>query len=79
MARLQRGPHHADIARTVEGVVAPAIRALDEFLLYTLAAELGGVHELGRAEFLGPVLLGVVDVHDDDLAGAVLDGALDHG
>ena len=77
VAGLERRPHHAHVARAVEGVVAPSVRHLNQVLLDALAAELGRVDEVGRAEFLAPGLLAVVDVHDYDLPGTVLYGALD--
>lgn len=77
VAGLEGGTHDVDVASAVESVVAAAVGHLDELLLDALGAELGGVHKVGGAKFLGPLLLGVVDVDDDDAAGLVLDGALD--
>ena len=77
VAGLEGGAHDVDVAGAVEGVVAAAVGHLDELLLNALVAELGGVDKVCGAELLGPLLLGVVDVDDDDLAGLVLDGALD--
>ena len=68
-----------DVTGAVEGVVAATVGHLDELLLDALAVELGGVHEVGSAKLLGPGLLGVVDVDNDDLSGAVLDSTLDDG
>ena len=79
VAGLEGSAHDVDVARAVEGVVAPSIRHLDELLLDALGAQLAGVDEVGSAELLGPLLLGVVDVDDDDLAGLVLHRALDDG
>ena len=79
VAGLERRPHHAHVARAVEGVVAASICHLDQVLLDALAAKLGRVHEVGRAEFLAPGLLAIVDIHDYNLPGAVLDRALDDG
>ena len=76
MAGFERRPHHAHIARAVESVVAASIRHLDQVLLDALAAELGRVDEVGRAEFLAPGLFVVIDIHDYNLSGAILHGAL---
>jgi hypothetical protein len=78
VAGLEGGAHDVDVAGAVKGVVAAAVGHLDELLLDALVAELGGVDKVGGAELLGPLLLGVVDVDDDDLARLVLDRALDH-
>lgn len=79
VACLERSAHDVDIACAVECVVAAAVSHLDELLLDALGAELGGVDEVGGAELLGPLLLGVVHVDNDDLAGLVLDSTLDDG
>jgi hypothetical protein len=79
VASLERGAHDVDVARAVEGVVASAVGHLDELLLDALGAELSGVNEVGCAELLSPLLLCVVDVYNDDLAGLVLGCSLDDG
>jgi hypothetical protein len=79
MACFERTPHNMHIARTIKRIVTPTIRHLDEFLLDALTANLSRVDEVRGAELHGPVFLAVVDVHDDDLAGLVLDRALDDG
>ena len=78
VAGLESGTHDANVSCAVEGVVATAVRHLDQVLLDRLARELGGVHEVGGSELAGPGLLAVVDVHGDDHAGLVLDGTLHH-
>ena len=77
MARLERSAHDIDITCAVECVVATAIGHLDELLLDALGAELGRVNKVGGTELLGPLLLGVVYINNDDLAGLVLDSSLD--
>ena len=79
VAGLESGAHDVDVARAVEGVVTAAVCHFDELVLDALAAELCGVDEVCCAELLGPLLLGVVDVDDDDLAGLVLGCSLDDG
>ena len=79
VAGLECRSHYAHVAGAVEGVVAAAIRHFDQVLLDALAADLGRVDEVGRAELLAPGFLAIVDIHDDDLSGTVLDGALDDG
>lgn len=79
VAGLEGGAHDVDVAGAVEGVVAAAVGHLDELLLDALLAELGWVDEVSGAELLGPFLLGVVDVDDNDLAGLVLGCSLDDG
>lgn len=78
MARLESGPHDADVARAVEGIVAPAIGHLDQVLLNGPVDQLGRVDKVRGAELAAPRLLAVVDVDDDDLGGLVPHGALDH-
>jgi hypothetical protein len=79
VARLERRAHHVDVAGTVERVVAAAVGHLDELLLNALVAELRWVDKVGGAKLLGPFLLCIVDVDDNDLAGLVLDRALNDG
>jgi hypothetical protein len=79
VAGLERGAHNVDVTRAVESVVAAAVGHLDELLLDALVAELGGVDEVCSTELLGPLLLCVVDIDDDDLASLVLSRALDDG
>ena len=76
VAGLKRSAHDVDVTCAVECVVAAAVGHLDELLLDALGAELGGVNEVGGTELLRPLLLGVVYVDNDDLAGLVLGGAL---
>lgn len=77
MAGLKRSPHDADITGAVKGIVTPTVRYLDQVLLDALSAQLRGVDELVGTELLRPLLLGIIDVNDDDLACALLDRALD--
>ena len=78
VAGLERRAHDADIARAVKGVVAATIRHLNQLVDNGLVLfEIIGVDEISRAEFFGPLLLGGVDVDDDNLGGLVDDGALD--
>ena len=79
MARLERRAHHADVAGAVKGIVASAIRHLNQVLLDGLTAQLGRVDKVRGAELARPRLLLVVHVHDNDLAGLVLHTAQDHG
>lgn len=79
VAGLERGAHHVDVASAVEGVVAAAIGHFDELLLDALLAELGGVDKVCGTELLGPLLLCVVDVDDDDHGRLVLSRTLDYG
>lgn len=79
MAGLEGGAHDTNVTGAVEGVIAATVGHFDELLLDTLAAELGGVDEVGGAELAAPRLLTVVDIDDDDATGLVLDGALDDG
>ena len=76
---LECRSHDAHVARAVEGVVAASVRHLNQVLLDAFTAQLGRVDEVGRAKLLAPGLLAVVDVHDYDLPGTVLYGALDDG
>ena len=72
-------PHHTDIARAVEGVVAASIRHLNEVLLDAFVAKLGRVDEVGRAELLAPGFLAIIDIHDYDLSSPILHSALNDG
>lgn len=78
VARLERRAHDARVAGAVKRVVAAAVRHLDQLLDDGLVAELRGVDKVRGAELLRPLLLGRVDVDDDDHARLVHDGALDH-
>lgn len=79
VACLEGGPHYTDIAGAVEGVVAAAIGHLDQLVLDSLAlGQFRRIYKISCAELLTPLLLRVVNVDDDDLAGLVLDSALDN-
>ena len=78
VAGFECRPHHTHVAPAVESVVAASVCHLDQMLLDALSAQLGRIDKVGRAEFLAPSLLAVVDVDDYDLSGAVLYGALDY-
>ncbi|KAL2288320.1 hypothetical protein FJTKL_04365 [Diaporthe vaccinii] len=76
---LKGGTHDTNITGAIEGVVAAAVRQLDQLVLDRLAIQLRWVNKVGGAELLGPVLLGIVHVHHNDLRGLVLHGTLDDG
>src|SRR5262249_52042441 len=71
MAGFERLAHHRDVARAVEGVVGTtdlvgaALRHVDE-VRNQIAADLLRIDEVGHAEALAPLLLGVVDIDADD-------------
>jgi hypothetical protein len=77
VASLEGRSHDVNVTSAVEGVVAATISHLNELLLNGLVLELHGVDKVGGTELLGPLLLAVVDVDDDDLGRAVLDTTLD--
>jgi hypothetical protein len=77
VAGLQGRAHNPNVPRAVEGIVAPAVRHLDQLLHDGLVLEVGRVDEIRRAKLVCPFLLARVDVDDDDLAGLLLHGALD--
>ena len=79
MAGLEGGAHDLNVTRAVEGVVATAIGHLNELVLNGLAAELGGVDEVGGTELPRPLLLGRVDVHHDNLSRLPRSGTLNNG
>lgn len=80
MARLEGSAHHTDVTSAIEGVVTAAVGHLNQLVLDGLPLlQLGRVYKVRGAKLLGPLFLGVVDVDDDDLAGLILDGALDDG
>ena len=75
---FERSAHDADVAGAVKGVVTASVGQLEELVDNGLTlGQLGGVHKVGSTELSGPLLLGRVDVDDDDLAGALGDGTLD--
>jgi hypothetical protein len=79
VAGLERSTHDVDVACAVECVVAAAVGHFDQLLLDALGAKLGRVDEVGGTELLCPLLLGVVDIDNNDLASLVLDSSLDDG
>lgn len=79
MASLKSSTHDVDVASAVKGVVAATVGHLNELVDNGLVLELGRVHEVSGTELLGPLLLGGVDIDNDDLASLVGDGALDDG
>jgi hypothetical protein len=79
VAGLERSPHDIDVARAVKGVVAAAVGHLNQLLDNGLVLEVVGVDKVRRAKLGRPLLLGGVDVDDDNLGRLVDDGALDDG
>ena len=77
VASLESGSHDVDVTSAVESVVTATVSHLNELLLDGLVLELHGVNKVGGTELLGPLLLAVVDVDNNDLGRAVLDTALD--
>ncbi len=78
MARLQGGPHNADVPCAIECIITPSIRHLNKLLLDTLLPKLGRVDKIRSAELLPPRLLPVIHVHHYNLPGTVLDRTLYH-
>ena len=76
MTSLEGRAHHADISRAVKGIIQTAIRHVNQLLLDALDAYARRVDKVGGAKLATPLLLGIVDVDDNDLAGLVLDRAL---
>lgn len=69
-----------NVTRAVESVVAATVRHLDQLVHDgSTLGQRGRVDEVGRAKLLGPLLLAGVDIHDDDLAGSLLNRTLDDG
>src|SRR5262245_53400703 len=71
MAGFERLTHDGDVAGAVEGIVGAAdlvgaaLRHVDE-MRHQIAADLLRIDEVGHAEALAPLLLGVVDIDADD-------------
>lgn len=77
VAGLERCAHDANVARAVKGVVAATIRHLNQLVDNGLVLlKIIGVDEISRAKLLGPLLLGGVDVDDDNLGSLVDDSTL---
>src|SRR5262249_52472646 len=82
MAGLQCLAHHRDVAGAVEGVigtadlVGAALGHVDE-VGDEITANLFGIDEVGHAEALAPLLLGIVDVDAHDHVGAGKPQSLD--
>lgn len=79
VAGLEGAAHDVHVAGAVEGVVAAAVGHVDQPRLDGLAVlqVLSRVDKVGGAELGRPLLLGLVDIHDNDLARLLLDRALD--
>jgi hypothetical protein len=79
VAGLQGAAHDVHVAGAVESVVEAAVGHVHQPGLNSLAVlqVLGRVDEVGCSELGRPLLLRLVHVDDDDLAGFVLDRALD--
>ena len=77
VASLESRSHDVNVTSAVESVVATTVSHLNELLLDGLVLELHRVDEVGSTELLGPFLLAVVDIDDDDLRRTVLDATLD--
>jgi hypothetical protein len=67
VASLESRSHDVNVTSAVEGVVTATISHLNELLLDGLVLEFHGVDEVGGTELLGPLLLAVVDIDDNDL------------
>ena len=79
VAGLESGAHHVDISSAVKGVVTTTVSHLNQLLLNGLVLEVVGVDKVSRAKLVGPLLLGRVDIDDDDLAGLVGHSTLNDG
>ena len=79
VASLEGGTHDLYVARAVEGVVAAAVGHLNELVLDSLAAKLGRVDEVRGTELPRPLLLSVVNIHHNNLAGLPRGGTLNNG
>lgn len=78
VASLESGTHDIYVTSAIEGVVAAAVGELNELVNDTLAlGEVVGVDEVSSTKLAGPLLLGRVDVNDDDFAGLVGESTLD--
>lgn len=66
-----------NVARAIKGIVTSTVGHLNQLVLDGLAVQLGRVDEIGATELLGPFLLLVIDINNDDLASLVLHGTLD--
>ena len=68
------------ISSTVKRIVAPAIRHINQFSLdiFPLLQILRRVDEVRSTKLLRPLLLRIVDVHDDDLSSSSRSSALNH-
>jgi len=64
---FQSSSHDTDITRRIKGVVATAIRHLNELLRYALPFQFHGIDKVGGAKLLGPGLLVGVDINSNDL------------
>lgn len=78
VAGLEGSAHDTNIASAVKGVVTTTVGHLDKLVLDGLVTELGGVHEVSSTELLTPLLLGRVDVNNDDLASLASGSTLDN-
>ena len=77
VARLESTTHNVDVTGAVKGVIATTVGHLNELLLDGLTIlQFLGVHKVGSAKLLGPFLLAVIHIDNDDLGGLVLDTAL---
>lgn len=77
VACFQSVSHDVDVTGAVKSVVASAVGHLDQLLHDGLAIlQLGRVDESSGAKLLGPLLLLVVQVHNNDLLGLSLLGTL---
>ena len=77
VAGLEGSTHNTDVTSAVEGVVATTVGHLDKLVLDGLVTELGGVHEVSSTELVTPLLLGWVDVDNNDLASLASGSTLD--
>jgi hypothetical protein len=78
VAGLEGSAHDTNIASAVKGVVATTVGHLDKLVLDGLVSEFGGVHEVSSTELFTPLLLGRVDVNNDNLASLASSGTLDN-
>lgn len=79
MAGLKRAAHDVYVTSAVESVVKTTVGHVHQPGLdgLTVLEILGRVDEVGGTELRRPLLLRVVHINNDDLAGAVLDCTLD--
>jgi hypothetical protein len=77
MAGLKGSSHNADISGTIEGIITPTVRKVNDIFLDGFADRCW-IDEISCAEFLRPSFFRIVGIHRNNSGSSICDTSLDN-